>query len=165
MNTRYALTIGHKLMSKQADDQAEIIVSIQNLLRNNTVGTQEEIRAALEKQGISVNQVKISRILNKIGAIKMIEKNGVVYRLPAELINISPKDTLKQLILNISHNEFLIVVQTAPGAAQLVARLLDLESEENILGTIAGDDTIFITLKQTKQIELQFQKLSKFLLG
>lgn len=152
-------------MSKQADDQADIIVSIQSLLRNNSVGTQEEIRAALEKQGISINQVKISRILNKIGAIKMIEKNGVVYRLPAELINISPKNTLKQLILNISHNEFLIVVQTAPGAAQLVARLLDLESEENILGTIAGDDTIFITLKQTKQIELQFQKLSKFLLG
>lgn len=152
-------------MSKQADDQATLIVAIQELLRNKSVGTQEDIRLALEKRGLTANQVKISRVLHKIGAIKMTEENRVVYRLPTELVSISPKDTLKQLVLNISHNESLIVIQTAPGAAQLVARLLDLENVTGILGTIAGDDTIFIAPQQNKQIVSVYQNLYKFLLN
>lgn len=152
-------------MTKSRKKPADIIVAIQELLQNKSVGTQEEIRSALQKKGIIANQVKISRILHKIGAIKMIEENNVVYRLPTELANISPKDTLKQLILNITHNEVLIVIHTSPGAAQLVARLLDLEREETILGTIAGDDTIFIAPKKIKNIEVIFQKLYQFLLS
>lgn len=152
-------------MSQHTSNQADIIVAIQELLHNKSVGTQEEIRIALEKQGFVVNQVKISRVLHKIGAIKMVENSGVVYRLPTELVSISPKDTLKQLVLNISHNDVLIVIHTAPGAAQLVARLLDLEKDVGILGTIAGDDTIFITPKNIKQIEVVFQHLYSFLLG
>ncbi len=152
-------------MSKQPNDQADIIVAIQELLRNKSAGTQEDIRIALERKGLIANQVKISRVLHKIGAIKMTEDNRVVYRLPTELVSISPKDTLKQLILNISHNESLIVVNTAPGAAQLVARLLDLEQVKGILGTIAGDDTIFIAPQQNGMISAVYQDLYKFLLN
>ena len=152
-------------MSKQPNDQADIIVAIQELLRNKSAGTQEDIRVALERKGLIANQVKISRVLHKIGAIKMTEDHRVVYRLPTELVSISPKDTLKQLILNISHNESLIVVNTAPGAAQLVARLLDLEQVKGILGTIAGDDTIFIAPQQNGMISAVYQDLYKFLLN
>jgi transcriptional regulator of arginine metabolism len=152
-------------MSKQANDQADIIVAIQELLRNKSAGTQEDIRVALEKKGLIANQVKISRVLHKIGAIKMTEDDRVVYRLPTELVSISPRYTLKQLVLNISHNESLIVVHTAPGAAQLVARLLDLENVTGILGTLAGDDTIFIAPQQNKQIDIVYQNLYKFLLN
>lgn len=149
-------------MTKQ--NSANIIVALQELLKNKSVGTQEEICAALSKKGLVVNQVKISRLLHKMGAIKMTENDKVVYRLPTELATISPRDNLKQLILNLTHNEVLIVIQTMPGAAQLVARLLDLANDKDILGTIAGDDTIFIAPKKVKQIESVFQKLSKFLL-
>lgn len=48
--------------------------------------------------------------------------------------------------MDIDHNDFLVVVKTSPGAAQLIARLLDsVGKSDGILGTIAGDDTIFIT--------------------
>ncbi len=150
-------------MTKQ--NSANMIVAIQELLKNKSVGTQEEICAALSKKGFIANQVKISRLLHKIGAIKMTENDRVVYRLPTELATISPKDNLKQLILNLTHNEVLIVIQTMPGAAQLVARLLDLANDKDVLGTIAGDDTIFIAPRKVKQIEGVFQKLSKFLLN
>jgi transcriptional regulator of arginine metabolism len=152
-------------MPKNELKKASIIGALQTLLRNKSVGTQEEIRLALQNLGFVVNQVHVSRLLHKIGAIKMTEGEKVVYRLPTELISHSPKDTLKQLILNMSHNEAIIVIQTSPGAAQLVARLLDLGKETGILGTIAGDDTIFIAPKKIKEINIVFKNLTQFLLN
>lgn len=53
---------------------------------------------------------------------------------------------LKNLVLDIDHNDAVVVIHTSPGAAQLIARMLDsLGKTEGILGTIAGDDTIFTT--------------------
>ncbi|MFZ7157247.1 arginine repressor, partial [Avibacterium avium] len=64
----------------------------------------------------------------------------------AELSVPTSSSPLKNLVLDIDHNDFLIVVKTSPGAAQLIARLLDsVGKADGILGTIAGDDTIFIT--------------------
>lgn len=145
--------------------KADIIAAISELLQNKLVGTQEEIREALKKQGHTVNQVKISRVLHKLGAIKMNENDRVVYRLPTELASISPKDTLKQLVLNIAHNETLIVIQTAPGSAHLVARMLDLKKGYDILGTVAGDDTIFVAPNKIKQIQSVYQRILKLLLA
>lgn len=54
--------------------------------------------------------------------------------------------TLKNLVLDIDHNDAIVVIHTSPGAAQLIARLLgSLGKSEGILGTIAGDNTIFVT--------------------
>ena len=73
-------------------------------------------------------------------------KMEMVYQLPNELSVPATSSPLKNLVLDIDHNDLLIVVKTSPGAAQLIARLLDsIGKSEGILGTIAGDDTIFIT--------------------
>ncbi len=146
-------------------NQAEVLVALHEVLQKKEVGTQEEIRQALELQGFSLNQVKISRLLNKIGAIKMNEGKRTVYRLPTELVNVRPDDSLKHLILNIGHNGHLIVIQATPGGAQLVARLVDLHKELGILGTVAGDDTIFIAPQNIERIEEIYQQVYRFLLG
>jgi transcriptional regulator of arginine metabolism len=145
--------------------KAQLIIALQELLQKKIAGTQEDIREALKKQGFLVNQVMISRLLHKIGAIKMHKDDKIIYQLPTELVSITPNDSLKYLILHISHNESLIVIQTAPGSAQLVARLLDQTAKIGILGTVAGDDTIFIAPEKTKNIQAVFQKISKMLLG
>lgn len=144
---------------------ADLILAIQTLLQKKMVGTQEEIREALHNQGFAVNQAKISRVLHKLGAIKMNEGDRIVYRLPTELLSFSPKYYLQQLVLNISHNEALIVIHTAPGSAPCVARLLDQKSDIGILGTVAGDDTIFVAPKKIKQLTTVFQKIYKLLLS
>ena len=70
----------------------------------------------------------------------------MVYCLPSELSVPATSSPLKNLVLDIDHNDFVIVIKTSPGAAQLIARLLDsIGKPEGILGTIAGDDTIFVT--------------------
>jgi len=149
-------------MTKKSSDRVSLILAVQELLQKKTVGTQEEIKAALEKQGFIVSQVKISRILHKIGAIKLNEGNQVAYRLPVELVSVTPNDSLKQIILSITHNDFLIIIQTAPGCAQFVARFLDQKKDVGIAGTVAGDDTIFVAVG-TKKIKDVYQEICEFL--
>ena len=65
---------------------------------------------------------------------------------PKRTRNHATSSPLKNLVLDIDHNDSVIVIKTSPGAAQLIARLLDsIGKPEGILGTIAGDDTIFVT--------------------
>lgn len=148
-----------------SNTKADLIIAIQDLLQKHSLEKQEDIRESLQKQGIIVNQAMISRILHKLGAIKMNEGDGTFYRLPTELKSVKPDDSLKHLIVKITHNESIIIIQTAPGSAQLVARLLDQNQTIGILGTVAGDDTIFIAPEKTKQIATVFQKIYHHLLS
>lgn len=145
--------------------KANLIVAMQELLQKDRMEKQEDIRAALEKQGFNVNQAMISRLLHKLGAIKMCEGEQIIYRLPTELVSVTPNHSLKHLILNITHNESLVIIQTTPGSAQLVARLLDQKQELGVLGTVAGDDTIFVAPEKTKLIQSVFQKIYNHLLS
>ena len=125
------------------------------LLKEEKFGSQSEIVTALQEQGFeNINQSKVSRMLSKFGAVRTRNtKMEVVYQLPSELSVPTTSSPLKNLVVDIDHNELLIVVKTSPGAAQLIARLLDsIGKSEGILGTIAGDDTIFIT--PTRGIEM-----------
>lgn len=86
-------------------------------------------------------------MLTKFGAVRTRNaKMEMVYCLPAELGVPTTSSPLKNLVLDIDYNDAVVVIHTSPGAAQLIARLLDsLGKAEGILGTIAGDDTIFTT--------------------
>lgn len=122
--------------------------AFKSLLREEKFSSQSEIVAALQEMGFSqINQSKVSRMLSKFGAVRTRNtKMEMVYQLPAELSVPTTSSPLKNLVMDIDHNDVLIVIHTSPGAAQLIARLLDsIGKAEGILGTIAGDDTIFVT--------------------
>lgn len=125
-----------------------LIDAFKALLKEEKFGSQSEIVHALQEMGFeNVNQSKISRLLSKFGAVRTRNpRMEMVYQLPAELSLPTTSSPLKHLVTDIDHNGTLIVLKTSPGAAQLIARLLDsMGKAEGILGTIAGDDTIFIT--------------------
>lgn len=146
-------------------NKTTLLQTIRNLLETSAIETQEDMCKALAKRGIEINQAMVSRILHKLGAVKMNEGDKVVYRLPtAEFAPVTPKNSLSQLILSIDSNENLIVINTAPGSAQLVASLLDQHKKMGILGTVAGDNTIFIAPKSVKEIQSLRQKISNILL-
>ncbi|KMK51998.1 arginine repressor [[Actinobacillus] muris] len=130
--------------------------AFKSLLKEEKFSSQSEIVTALQELGFeNINQSKVSRMLSKFGAVRTRNtKMEMVYQLPAELSVPTTSSPLKNLVIDIDHNDVLIVVRTSPGAAQLIARLLDsMGKGEGILGTIAGDDTIFIT--PTKQTAIQ----------
>lgn len=150
------------------DSASERLQTLRRLLESEQAGTQDEIRAALEEENFEVNQSTISRDLKKLGAIKMIDASGrTVYRLAESLadeqIAVRPPAGLADLVVNVQSNGSLIVVSTTPGSASLVARFLDQFRADGILGTIAGDDTIFIAPESTKSIDRLLKKISKSL--
>ena len=131
-----------------ASKQEDLIRAFKALLKEEKFSSQGEIVTALQDEGFNnINQSKVSRMLTKFGAVRTRNaKMEMVYCLPAELGVPTTTSPLKNLVLDIDYNDALVVIHTSPGAAQLIARLLDsLGKAEGILGTIAGDDTIFIT--------------------
>lgn len=138
--------------------------ALKELLNQERFGSQSEIVDALKKQGFTgINQSKISRMLSKFGAVRTRNtKMEMVYCLPNELSVPNTSSPLKNLVLDVDHNAMLIVIKTTPGAAQLIARLLDsIGKSEGILGTIAGDDTIFVTPTNDKPIDELLQNIQR----
>lgn len=130
--------------------------TFKSLLKEEKFSSQSEIVSALQELGFdNINQSKVSRMLSKFGAVRTRNtKMEMVYQLPTELSVPTTSSPLRNLVVDIDHNDLLIVVKTSPGAAQLIARLLDsMGKSEGILGTIAGDDTIFITPTKSTPIE------------
>ncbi|MCX8587546.1 MULTISPECIES: transcriptional regulator ArgR [unclassified Gilliamella] len=118
------------------------------MLSQEKFSSQVEIVQALQEQGFdNINQSKVSRMLTKFGAVRTRNaKSEMVYCLPAEISVPTTSSPLKNLVLDIDYNSSMVVIRTSPGAAQLIARLLDsIGKSEGILGSIAGDDTIFST--------------------
>ncbi|OZN24976.1 arginine repressor [Actinobacillus seminis] len=125
-----------------------LIKAFKELLAQERFGSQSEIVSALQKQGFThINQSKVSRMLTKFGAVRTRNtRMEMVYCLPNELSVPNTSSPLKNLVLDVDFNDYLIVIKTSPGAAQLIACLLDsVGKADGILGTIAGDDTIFVT--------------------
>lgn len=129
--------------------------ALKDLLLGREASTQESICQVLEQKGYEVNQSKVSRLLRKIGAVKIVNAKGqTVYSLPREPAPPSMDTSIRDLILDVVSNETLVVIFTSPGSASMVARILDyIQMNTEILGTIAGDDTIFVAPKSVKDIQ------------
>jgi transcriptional regulator of arginine metabolism len=147
--------------------QEALVQAFKDLLKQEQFGSQGEIVEALKGQGFdNISQSKVSRMLSKYGAVRTRNaRQDMVYCLPAELGVPTAKSPLKQLVLDIEHNGVMIIIRTSPGAAQLIARLLDsLGKSDGVLGTIAGDDTIFIAPSDIKKIDDTIMRLHELFL-
>lgn len=146
-------------------EQKKLLHDLRELLLNGQITTQEDICAALEAQGHLVNQSKISRLIRRLGAIKSKNEQGqIVYRLPHEPAPPTTASQLANLVIDIIANETLIIVNTSPGSAQLIARILDYHKEKiQIIGTIAGDDAIMVAPKSIKKINESIKEMRNLL--
>ncbi len=125
-------------MNSEARRQA-----VARILSGRRIGTQEELLAALRREGFRATQATLSRDLARLGARRVSRPDGAWYEVdgPAEDHRTA---ALRGLVLRVEANASLAVVRTAPGAAQAVARAIDDARLDEVLGTIAGDDTIFV---------------------
>jgi transcriptional regulator of arginine metabolism len=124
-------------------DRIEVL---RGLLAEGKLSTQDELRMKLEKARFRVTQSTISRDLRKLGAVRAIDHEGsTVYRLPdpAEMVTASVSP---EIVRNVQANDNLVVIHTVPGGAHMVARHIDMRRTTQFLGTIAGDDTVFVAL-------------------
>ncbi len=142
-------------------DTQERLAVLKSLIREGEASTQEELCEALRKKKFDVTQSTVSRDLRRIGAMKTTNAEGeVVYVLPDDVIRSRVQTPLDGLLTEIVANESMIVIHTTPGSASLVARHLDnLRSSLLILGTLAGDDTIFVVPESVKKISSTVKKI------
>lgn len=129
--------------------------TLKDLLLKGEVSTQEELVSELRQKSFDVTQSTISRDLRKLGAIKAIDSQGrTIYRLSEEAPSLPiPQAGIRQMIVDIQDNGSIIVIHTSPGSASLVARQLDMMKRQGIMGTLAGDDTVFVAPISPKKIK------------
>ncbi len=139
--------------------------ALRELLTSGFAGTQEDISEALRDKGIEVNQSTISRALKRLGAIKSSEGEGTIYRLPMEVSRASYTGSISDLIRRVDHNESLIIIRTVPGSASFVGEFLDHAKLEHVLGSVAGDDTLFIAPRSASQMKSTIDEIDRVIKG
>ena len=113
------------------------------VVRRGGLRTQEELGEALAAQGVEVSQVTLSRDLRELGVVKTVEGYQDGAKLTPPPLE-SLQRVLREFLLEIIPAQNLVVLKTYPGGAGPVALGLDRSGWPEILGTVAGDDTIFV---------------------
>lgn len=139
-------------------DSKSRIAALKKMLQEGIANTQEEICEELKKMNFDITQSTVSRDLRRLGAMRMVNSQGEIsYRLSGQVsmptvVESVSTGSLSGLIKNIQHNGAVIVIHTSPGSASLIAKHIDEVQGGRILGTIAGDDTIFVVPAETNKI-------------
>jgi transcriptional regulator of arginine metabolism len=128
--------------------------AILDLVSRHVVGSQEELRQLLLERGMDVTQATLSRDLRDLGLARVPTEDGGRYVLPESLASGEDKpllgSLLPQLFSRIDGVGELIVLRTVRSGAQPIAEAIDQEEFDEVLGTIAGDDTILIVTRSAE---------------
>jgi transcriptional regulator of arginine metabolism len=138
-------------------------LAIKQIINDHMITTQSELAAAMRKEGFKTTQATLSRDMKELGIAWVHTPGGAKYTLNPE----QEEERLTTLIgLEVEHidaNEAVVVVKTLPGRAQGVAEIIDHLHLPSVLGTIAGDNTIFILPHSVKKIKDTVQALRDIL--
>ena len=136
--------------------------AIKRLIHEHRVGSQEELVKLLAVEGIHCTQATLSRDLRDMGVIRRNTPAGPIYKADKSAGYI---EVLRRMvgmeILNVRHNGQLIVIRTLAGRAEGVAGFLDHWGHDNILGTVAGDDTVILVPANPSTIESLAEDIRK----
>lgn len=138
--------------------------ALADLIRAEPLASQEEVTARLAAHGFQVNQATVSRDLEQLGAVK-VKRGGVLgYALPDQIGDSDwSADRLQRIlsewVRSVEAAGNLVIVKTPPGSAHLVAHAIDHTPLPEVAGTIAGDDTLFIAVSNSADLDEVTEKL------
>ncbi|AJA47985.1 arginine repressor [Clostridium pasteurianum DSM 525 = ATCC 6013] len=140
---------------------------ILEIINSKDIETQEELADELRKQDMVVTQATVSRDIKELKLIKVLSNNGK-YKYASISSNenfLSNKlvSVFIQTVLNVEHVKNFVVVKTISGSAPGAAEAIDSLNFDEIAGTIAGDNTIFILVRSEEKAFEIVQKLKKLL--
>lgn len=119
-------------------------------INSGRIHSQEDLVQALKKAGYLVTQATASRDIEEIGAVRIRNHKGEMVYSISDISDASLARSMplpQELILSVDSSGNLAVVRTPPGGAQLLASSLDHSGIKEIIGTIAGDDTVLVVSK------------------
>ncbi len=143
-------------------------LKIVNIIKEYAISTQEDLVDKLQSQGIEVTQATISRDIKKLGLIKVPDGyGGYIYSLPSERKQTDIKNWLQRMfrdfVVDMDYSENIIVLNTLPGTANGLGSAIDNVEWGEIIGSVAGDDTLLLVIKPKEMTEILFNKLQEFM--
>ncbi|MDO5015727.1 MAG: arginine repressor [Eubacteriales bacterium] len=130
---------------------------ILQIVKNQTVGTQAELVQALRELGLEVTQATVSRDIKELGIIKVATASGDQIYVPMHQSGEGASGrfmkVFREAVTSIHTSDSLVIVKTLPGMAQAAASALDSMHLDNLIGSIAGDDNVFIATPSAKDAE------------
>ncbi len=136
--------------------------AIKQIIAQQVISNQDELCQALEKAGFRVTQATLSRDMRELGIARVHSADRVRYVLNIESEERRLVPLIGYEIERIDSNETMIVIKTLPGRAQGVAEIIDSMHHPAILGTLAGDNTIFVTPASVKKIDETLELVKGF---
>ena len=122
---------------------------IARILEHQPVASQGQLVELLAADGVVATQATVSRDLEEMGAIKVRAGGESVYAIPdLPKDQVAPEDHLRRVlgdwVVEVAHSGNLVILRTPPGSAHVVGSALDRAGLDDILGTVAGDDTVLV---------------------
>ncbi|MBQ1890113.1 arginine repressor [Selenomonas caprae] len=141
---------------------------IKDIIDAQVIETQEELAAALRERRIQVTQATVSRDIKELMLIKVPSGDGRYrYASPMQNTLLFTEERMRRLfadtVTDCDYSENLIVVKTLPGGASTVASALDHANWSEVIGTLAGDDTILVIIKPKEATEKILKRLQEYL--
>ena len=128
---------------------------IRELIRSEEIGSQQDLVDSLAKSDLKVTQATVSRDIKELGLVKSKNLSGDLVYIYQRGGNLDPKErldrTLGEFGRSVERSDNLVVIKTTPGAAQTVAKCIDEVDPGEIIGTVAGDDTILIIARDNSK--------------
>lgn len=141
--------------------KAERQRAILEILRKKDIYTQEEITAALSAEGFFVAQATVSRDIRELGLVKEHTRKGLKYAAPNDAGTGSPfARVFRDGLVSVDYAGNMLVLKTLNGMAMAVAAALDEMKLPELLGSVAGDDTIICVAKTASAAKTLAEKLS-----
>ncbi len=140
---------------------------IHKLIASENIETQEELAAKLREQGLSVTQATVSRDIKELRLIKVLTPEGRYKYATVEKAESDLQERFIRMfsncVLSITASGNIIVIKTIAGSASPAAEAVDSMKWPDIIGTIAGDNTIFIVVREGRPVNDIIKKFQKML--
>ena len=147
---------------QMTDARDQRLRAIADLIRARPIASQDELAEGLSALGLTVTQATISRDLEQLGAVKVRRDNRLTYALPDQRTPAAGPElaaVVRDWVRSVEVAGNLLVLKTPPGSAHLVAVALDAADLPEVVGTISGDDTIFVAVRDAQQAPAFARKL------
>ena len=138
---------------------------ILEIVSNETIGTQKELAERLQQEGFETTQATISRDIKELLLVKVnIGGDRYKYVIAQEtpVTDAKLRMVLREFILSYDYSENLLILNTAPGNANTVASAIDRARWPQVIGTLAGDDTVMLVIKPKEAVQEVVEKIEDY---
>ena len=138
---------------------------ILEIVSNETIGTQKALAERLQQEGFETTQATISRDIKELLLVKVnIGGDRYKYVIAQEtpVTDAKLRMVLREFILSYDYSENLLILNTAPGNANTVASAIDRARWPQVIGTLAGDDTVMLVIKPKEAVQEVVEKIEDY---